>query len=191
MDSVPQEKSCTKCGIVKPFTEYYKLSNTTAKDGLTCRCKDCIRATRKEQYQVRRGAELEYHRKRYQENQERLQEVSRRWRKNNPDKHKQAKRKWVDENHEQHLEGAQVRNVRYRAKQAGAEGDYTTEQWIALCEQYGNVCLCCGKAKKLTVDHVVPLSQGGSNDIGNIQPLCRSCNSAKARRAIDYRHGAG
>jgi 5-methylcytosine-specific restriction endonuclease McrA len=36
--------------------------------------------------------------------------------------------------------------------------------------------LCCGEAKPLTVDHVVPVSKGGSNDISNIQPLCLECN---------------
>jgi 5-methylcytosine-specific restriction endonuclease McrA len=39
----------------------------------------------------------------------------------------------------------------------------------------------------LTEDHVVPLSLGGSNDIDNIQPLCKSCNSSKRGRHIDYR----
>lgn len=191
MDSIPQEKRCTKCGIIKPLTEYYELSNTTAKDGLTCRCKDCIRSIRKESYKARRDAELEYHRKRYQENKDHLQEVSRRWRKDNPDKHEQAKRKWENENYEQHRESSQVRGVRYRAKQAGVEGNYTAEQWAALCDQYGNVCLRCGKAEKLTVDHVVPLSKGGSNSIDNLQPLCRSCNTAKGQKTTDYRNGAG
>lgn len=31
----------------------------------------------------------------------------------------------------------------------------------------------------LTVDHIVPLSQGGTNDHSNLQVLCRPCNSAK------------
>jgi 5-methylcytosine-specific restriction endonuclease McrA len=66
-------------------------------------------------------------------------------------------------------------------------GSHTSDEWLALCEQYDNRCLACGKQKPLTVDHVVPISKGGSNDIANIQPLCKSCNSAKGTKIIDYR----
>jgi 5-methylcytosine-specific restriction endonuclease McrA len=41
--------------------------------------------------------------------------------------------------------------------------------------------------ERLTVDHVVPLSQGSRNSIENLQPLCRACNISKHARTIDYR----
>ena len=67
-------------------------------------------------------------------------------------------------------------------------GDYSVQEWLDLCSRYGNKCLCCGRDDvALTVDHVVPLSKGGSNDIANIQPLCKSCNSKKRVSVIDYR----
>lgn len=40
-------------------------------------------------------------------------------------------------------------------------------------------CLGCKALEDLTVDHIVPVSRGGSSDIGNLQTLCRSCNSKK------------
>jgi 5-methylcytosine-specific restriction endonuclease McrA len=47
-------------------------------------------------------------------------------------------------------------------------GGYTAAEFLALCERYGNVCLCCGSGTgPLTPDHVVPLSLGGSNWITN------------------------
>jgi hypothetical protein len=64
---------------------------------------------------------------------------------------------------------------------------YTDTQWIELCDRYGWRCLACGKQRKLTADHVVSVYQGGSDDISNIQPLCKSCNSKKGARTIDYR----
>lgn len=75
-----------------------------------------------------------------------------------------------------------------RALCAGAEGSFTATEFRALCEQYSWKCLACGKhTKKLTADHVQPLSRGGSNLIDNIQPLCSRCNSSKHAKHIDYR----
>lgn len=79
------------------------------------------------------------------------------------------------------------RVLRRRARLLGAEGEHTAEEFLALCEKYGNVCLCCKEEKPLTIDHVVPLILGGTNDIENIQPLCRSCNSKKHIKIVDYR----
>ena len=38
------------------------------------------------------------------------------------------------------------------------------------------------KAKQLTVDHVVPKSKGGANDLSNYVLACQSCNMTKANR---------
>ena len=43
-------------------------------------------------------------------------------------------------------------------------------------------CAICGKPvmyKKMTIDHIVPISQGGTNDFGNLQLACHSCNRLK------------
>ena len=74
-----------------------------------------------------------------------------------------------------------------RTKLAGNGGDYTLQAWADLCVKFGNRCLCCGKMLALTVDHVIPVIKGGSNNIGNLQPLCKSCNSKKNAKVIDYR----
>jgi 5-methylcytosine-specific restriction endonuclease McrA len=77
-----------------------------------------------------------------------------------------------------------------RARVLQAEGSFTSKEWKKLCKYYQYTCLCCRKCEpeiKLTVDHVIPLSRGGSNSIENLQPLCQSCNSSKSTQIIDYR----
>lgn len=69
--------------------------------------------------------------------------------------------------------------IRRRARALGNGGSHTTREWIEKCALLGNVCIYCGEARPLTRDHKVPLSRGGTDDIGNITPACRSCNTRK------------
>lgn len=41
-------------------------------------------------------------------------------------------------------------------------------------------CVVCGDYKKLVVDHIHPVSKGGTNDLDNLQTLCWSCNALKS-----------
>ena len=70
-----------------------------------------------------------------------------------------------------------------------ATGSHTFGEWENLKAQYNWTCPCCGGKEpdiKLTLDHVIPLSKGGSNNIENIQPLCKSCNCKKLTKIIKY-----
>ncbi len=49
----------------------------------------------------------------------------------------------------------------------------------------GYKCLECGKTKENTtlhVDHITPVSQGGTDELDNLQTLCQACNLAKSNR---------
>ena len=66
---------------------------------------------------------------------------------------------------------------------------HTFGDWENLKTQYNWTCPSCNKKEpeiKLTEDHIVPLSKGGSDNIENIQPLCKSCNSRKHTKVIKY-----
>lgn len=74
----------------------------------------------------------------------------------------------------------------YRIKVNG--GHHTQADWVRLKYRFNYRCVKCQQRDpNLTKDHIIPLSRGGTDDISNIQPLCRSCNSSKGAKIVDYR----
>lgn len=51
-----------------------------------------------------------------------------------------------------------------------------------LAKRNGGRCANCGAGGRLTLDHRIPLSRGGTWKRGNLQLLCDKCNSEKADR---------
>lgn len=65
------------------------------------------------------------------------------------------------------------------APHRAAYRDPVYRQTRAVLLQGGAPCAECGATGDLTVDHIVPVSAGGTNDPANLQVLCRPCNSRK------------
>lgn len=53
----------------------------------------------------------------------------------------------------------------------------------------GYKCVRCGSTEDLALDHIYPWSLGGPDSGGNLQVLCRSCNSAKGARVEVVQRG--
>lgn len=60
----------------------------------------------------------------------------------------------------------------------------------AIKKRYGMNCFYCGaepddsSVKGFHVDHVIPSSKGGSNELWNLVPVCIKCNSQKCDYTI-------
>jgi 5-methylcytosine-specific restriction endonuclease McrA len=167
------EKQCTKCKCVKPHEDFPKKASRP--DGLNQWCRACFKANyeTKRQVYIDRAAD---------------------WSRANPEKRAAIRKKWADENRElinRMVSDWSKRNRdkknegwrQYRARKLGAEGNHTIDDVRALLELQRGRCTCCGKKmEKFHVDHIVPLSRGGSNGKENIQLLCPTCNCGKGAK---------
>jgi len=73
-----------------------------------------------------------------------------------------------------------------RAKKRSLEkaGTIKLSEWLIKLEEHGNKCVFCGSIGNIEMDHIIPLSKGGSHHISNVQPLCRSCNARKGAKIL-------
>lgn len=125
-------------------------------------------------------------RERRQQDLEHYREIGRKSRDKHAEERNAYQREYGKENRDKLTLFTNLR----RARKLAAEGSHTDEEWQALKEFYDYKCLCCRKHEpeiRLTRDHVIPLTKGGTDSIDNVQPLCARCNSKKNNKHIDYR----
>ena len=77
-----------------------------------------------------------------------------------------------------------AKDSRRRAQKLQAGGTFTASDVTALRKLQQNKCAACQCCieKRYHVDHIEPLSRGGSNDKSNLQLLCPTCNLSKGAR---------
>jgi len=70
--------------------------------------------------------------------------------------------------------------MRRQALKRGSISTVTAEQIQAIKSVYESRCAYCGVlSQALAMDHIIPLSHGGEDIIGNLVPACQGCNSSK------------
>lgn len=176
------KKHCPKCKLTKPVEDFPK--DKSRKGGLYTYCKSCNVANVKHNVSKNPERKKKYDADYYRSNTKRIIARAGEWAKNNSVRRLVIARRW--ENSHREYSRAKTNNRRARIRWNG--GAIKEREWLALCEHYGNKCLCCGTADmKLELDHIVPVSKGGKHVINNAQPLCRTCNARKGDKTIDYR----
>jgi 5-methylcytosine-specific restriction endonuclease McrA len=145
---------------------------------------------RKAHYQANRDKFNERCREYYTVNRERLAARARGWHERNAEHAHARHAKWREANPEK---VAAIKRNR-RARQSAAEGSHTAADTLHRLELQGGKCACCTKkvGRKYHVDHIVPLSKGGSNWPKNLQILCPTCNARKKDKdPIDFMKSQG
>lgn len=71
----------------------------------------------------------------------------------------------------------------HAAKPADIRRGLSPKTRWAVLERSGRACSVCGATAadgaKLEVDHIRPVALGGTNELSNLQVLCKTCNIGK------------
>lgn len=143
--------------------------------------KEKASTARKQRYERDRERELARQRAYDEANRERKRSRERADYRADPSK----KRAYKEAN--RHIVRAHWRNR--EARKAGASGSHTTAEVEAMLEDQGGLCAYCEVPLDGTyhVDHMIPLSRGGSNGWENLAVVCVLCNLMKhAKTSEEY-----
>ena len=183
---VSEMKKCTKCKASKALAEFGKRK--ASKDGLKSICKACTKAkdaayyaANKEKAAAKSAAWAKANPEKaaarnaawYASNKERKAATSAAWKAANKDSLAAAKAAWKKNNPEKKAADAHRRRAR---KASNGVNLVTAAETAAIIAQ---PCMACDAPAPSTVEHLIPINRGGAHTIGNLAPLCLSCNSSK------------
>jgi 5-methylcytosine-specific restriction endonuclease McrA len=81
-----------------------------------------------------------------------------------------------------------VLNRHNRMTAARQKGTHSKSEWDALKIEFSGRYVRCGTDEyNVERDHIIPVYQGGSDAISNIQPLCARCNASKGPDDYDWK----
>lgn len=186
---------------VKEIKEYKKQYYKEHKEEKNEKDKQ-YRKEHKEEIKIKNKKYREEHKKEkiikdkqyYKENKERILEYQKQYRKENKNKIKEYKKQYYEDNKDeianyqkQYRENNPEKcfnNNNKRRQLEESQGDgITKEQWLEMMEFFDWKCAYSGKSisnnKNRTIDHIVPLINNGENEIWNLIPMLKACNSSK------------
>lgn len=197
-----QYKTCSKCKQTKSAENF--SPDKRSPTGLQPQCRQCVatwRAANKDRIKAQKQKYLqkpeskqkasEYSKRYREEKPEIILAIRLRYQANNKEHRRQKFREWAAQNPDRLRENKrrnyQAKPELYRSYAFNRRGRIK-----AVCKAiskkefaklYSQNCFYCGN-KGGTIDHVIPLSRGGTHSIGNLVSCCKSCNSSKRDKTI-------
>ena len=207
-----EKKLCRKCGVVKDTSSFhrhkkYKFQSICkeCKASYARENKDAI-AERQHEYWISNKETLSKYRaewylenietarknakENYQKNSTERKSKARSYAIENSEKVKKTKKEYYENNKDVFMASSRNR----RARNRGASGSHTKDDIILILTMQNDKCAWCRSRLngKYHIDHIQPLSKGGSNFPNNLQILCAKCNLRKGPKdPIDFARDDG
>lgn len=207
-------KTCRICGTQKPLSEFHRdksKKDGRRNECKPCKCAD-VRARRNPERERRWRSEnadrvRENGRRWRQQNRDKVLASKARHRERkreelaakqraryakDPDKHRREGREYArahrDEATARHRQWRQ--NNREHVRRYGRisvllhkfSRDEETQRYIILLRH--DPCSYCGAPPESAIDHIIPVSKGGSGKWWNLTAACKRCNSSKKDRSL-------
>ena len=185
-------KVCKHCNIEKPLSNFSKHPKT--KDRLQPRCKDCEKENNKILRQNNPTSKY------YQQNKQYYTEYSKKWIEENKEKWDLYRKEWQRNNNKKKYDNDPIYKLRMcvgtRIRLAlksqnkiklGKTIDYLGCDYKVLKEYLENKFsegMNWNNYGKWEIDHIIPVSKGGSFHYTNLQPLWKEDNLKKSNKII-------
>jgi 5-methylcytosine-specific restriction endonuclease McrA len=145
-------KACSRCRIQKDLEDGFSVDRANP-DGRQNICRECSSL------------------------------IVRDWKKANPEKWQRINARWKAGNPEKVKAADRAKGSMRRAAKRNSEGSYRTTDVMELLESQHGLCAYCGlDLGAYHIDHILPLSRGGSNGVENIALACSPCNLSKSNK---------
>lgn len=166
---VAHPSPCNRCRVVKPYSKFIKGKMM---------CRDC----NAEQCRARYGRNAEQRRaegvRYYRENRKR---ILARIAAAPSTRNRQYEKEYRQKNARKYREYQNLRRSRIKATEVEP---FTVEDVLV---RDGSVCYLCEKVlgrDEVSLEHVAPLSRGGSHTLNNVRIACLPCNRRKGARLL-------
>jgi hypothetical protein len=204
----PETKVCSNCNIEKPLSDFH--FHKSREKGVDYFCKVCRNeynrgyyAEHLEENHLRakiycaNNSDVikEKNKQKYIENKEEINARNKKYAQTEAGKERNYNAAHLQEHAEHQREYrktplGKIHDSQHRHRRRSAQQKtictLTLKQWGKILTLQNNKCAECGREftseLKPTKDHIIPLSLGGGLTFGNVQALCRSCNSIKHDR---------